>query len=44
MAPAVEIEVQDDAAAVDKAIKLDHAYVIEIWSGARLVSRVDPDR
>jgi hypothetical protein len=44
MAPAVGIDVPNDAAAIAKAIEIDHAYVIEVWAGSRLVSRVDPNR
>ena len=32
----------DDAEAVVEALRLDHADVIEIWCGKRLVTRVHP--
>lgn len=38
---AEDIECADDAAAFAAARILDHAAVIEIWSGARLVGRVE---
>jgi hypothetical protein len=44
MGPAIEISVSDDDAAIVKAIEIDHADVIEIWSGPRFVRRVDPNR
>jgi hypothetical protein len=43
LGPSIEIDVPDDAAAIAKAIEIDHAYIIEVWCGARLVSRVDPN-
>jgi hypothetical protein len=43
LGPAIEIDVPDDAAAIARAVEIDHAYIIEVWSGARLVSRVDPN-
>jgi hypothetical protein len=43
MGPSIEIDAPDDAAAIAKAVEIDHAYIIEVWSGARLVSRVDPN-
>lgn len=42
LGPSIEIKVPDDAAAIAKAIAVDHAYLIEVWCGNRLVSRVDP--
>lgn len=39
---AVEYSGVDDDAAVAEAIRIDHAAVVEIWCGWRLVSRVDP--
>ena len=37
---AEDIECEDDAAALEAARVLDHAAVIEIWCGTRLVGRV----
>jgi len=37
---AQDIECADDAAALEAARILDHAAVIEIWCGKRLVGRV----
>ena len=34
----------DDAAAIDKAKRLVNRHGIEIWSGARLVGRLEPVR
>jgi hypothetical protein len=33
---------KDDEAAIAEAVRLDHAAVIEIWTGKRKVARVDP--
>lgn len=40
---AITIEAQDETAAVSAAIAYDHAPWVEIWSGHRLVARVDPE-
>lgn len=37
---AQDLECADDAAALEAARVLDHAAVIEIWCGKRLVGRV----
>lgn len=39
---AEDLDCGDDSAAVEAAHALDHAAAIEIWSGRRLVARVDP--
>jgi hypothetical protein len=39
---ALEFEGPNDDAAVAEAVRVDHAAVIEIWSGARKVGSVDP--
>jgi hypothetical protein len=44
LGPSVDIDVLDDAAAIAKAIEADHAFIIEVWLGSRLVSRVDSSR
>jgi len=44
MGPAIELDLPDDDAAIAKAVEIDHAHTIEIWSRARLVSRVNPTR
>jgi hypothetical protein len=44
MGPSVDIDVPDDAAVIAKAVEINHANIIEVWSGPRLVSRVDPKR
>jgi len=41
-APGIEVMLVDDAEAVVEALRLDHADVIEIWCGKRLVTRVHP--
>lgn len=38
----LDIVADDDKHAVAEAVRLDHAPFVEIWSGARLVSRVAP--
>lgn len=38
-----DIQCEDDAGALEAARILDHAAVIEIWCGARLVGRVRTD-
>ena len=40
--PSVDINVADDAEAVLAAFRIDHAAVIEVWNGKRLVTRVYP--
>jgi hypothetical protein len=40
---AEDIQCEDDAAALEAARILDHAAVIEIWCGTRLVGRVRCD-
>jgi hypothetical protein len=38
----IDIPAASDKEATIEAIKLDHAEIMEIWQGERLVSRVDP--
>jgi hypothetical protein len=38
----IDIHVPDDETAISEAIRIDHAAYIEIWCGARMVSRVAP--
>jgi hypothetical protein len=38
----IDINVESEEAAILEAIRLDHAYIVEVWQLARLVARVDP--
>jgi hypothetical protein len=40
---ALDFDGADDEAAVDEAIRIDHAAIVEIWCGVRRVARVEPD-
>lgn len=40
----LDVDAPDDNAAIDEAIRIDHATIIEIWCEARLVSRVAPNK
>jgi len=39
---ALDIDAHDDEAAMAKAVEIDHAPLIEVWCGTRMVSRVAP--
>jgi hypothetical protein len=38
----LDISVGSDEEAILEAVRVDHAYIIEVWQLARLVARVDP--
>jgi hypothetical protein len=38
----LEINAESDEDAINEAIRIDHAQIIEVWQLARLVARVDP--
>lgn len=40
----IEVNKESDEEAIKEAIRIDHAFIIEVWELARLVGRVDPKK
>jgi hypothetical protein len=41
---AIDVEMPDVDSAKVEAVKVDHAQIVEIWCGAQMVARVNPNQ